>query len=79
MTSGTVSPSIKVCGWGGVGDGGLLKTVTSPRFSSSNDGNGDSNSEAQATQGTRECWGILAKAGHRDLQAKANCFQESLQ
>lgn len=49
-----------------MGDGGLLKTVTSPRFSSSKDGNGDSNSQAQATQGTRERWGILAKAGQRD-------------
>lgn len=30
--------------------------MISQRLSSSKDGNGDSNSEAQATQGTREHW-----------------------
>lgn len=47
---GTVSPSIKL--WGGR----MVKTVLSQRLYSSKDGNGDSNSKAQATQGTREHW-----------------------
>ena len=34
----------------------MVKTVLSQRLSSSKDGNGDSNSKAQATQGAREHW-----------------------
>lgn len=34
----------------------MVKTVLSQRLYSSKDGNGDSNSKAQATQGTREHW-----------------------
>ena len=51
VTWGTVSPSIE--SWGGSGEGDV-KTVISQRLSSSKDGNGDSNSNIQATQGTRE-------------------------
>lgn len=51
VTLGTVSPSIESSGGGREGD---MKTVISQRLSSSQDGNGDTNSKAQATQGTRE-------------------------
>ena len=51
VTLGTVSPSIESWGGSRVED---VKTVTSQRLSSSKDGNGDSNSKAQVTQGTRE-------------------------
>lgn len=62
---------------------GVIENGDSQKFSSSDDGNGDSSSKAQATQGTREHWeqddgwGTLAKAGQRDTQAKVSCFQES--
>lgn len=60
VTLGTVSPSIELV------EGGGLKTGISQRLYSWKDGDTDSNSKAQATQGARECWGVLAKIGQRD-------------
>lgn len=77
VTLGIVSPSVNC------GVGGILKIVISQRFSSSKDGNGDSNSKVQATRGTRghgsrTQLAVLAKAGHRD-SGQTELIEESLQ